>query len=183
MAIYTKRGDKGETGLYSQTGEKRISKNSKRINAIGAIDEANSYLGICAAECLNEELRMKIEEIQKDLFTIGAILATADIKFNPKRTMELEKEIDELESKLPVLSHFVLPGGSELAAHMFLARSLVRRAERALVSLNKSEPIDQNILRFINRLSDYLFIQARAINAKDAKIETIWQSPQNTKNH
>ena len=181
MAIYTKRGDRGETGLYSKTGEKRISKNSKRISAIGAVDEANSYLGICIASCKDKKLISKLENIQRDLFTIGAILAATELKFNPKRTLQLESEIDELEGKLPVLNHFILPGGSELAAHLFFARSLVRRAERALVSLNKSEKLDENLLRFTNRLSDYLFIKAREVNSKDGRIESIWPSPRKSK--
>lgn len=182
MAIYTKRGDKGETGLYSETHEKRVAKNSKRIAAIGAIDEANSYLGICEAKLRIKNLKFKIKQIQEDLFVIGAILATADIKFDPKRVLELEADIDKWEGQLPVLSHFILPGGSELAAHLFYSRALVRKAERAMVSLKTSEPVDNNLLQYINRLSDFLFMLGRLVNFKGGKIESIWPSLQKSKN-
>ncbi|MGA3291575.1 MAG: cob(I)yrinic acid a,c-diamide adenosyltransferase [Candidatus Microgenomates bacterium] len=158
MAIYTKTGDKGETGTFSG---KRVSKSSKLIKVIGAIDELNSFLGIIGG----------FTGVQRNLFTINAILTGAKIKFSDSATSKLEKEIDRLERKLPVQKNFLIYSGNKRATRLYFARALCRRAERELVEL-KSKP---EILIYINRLSDYLFIKAREINFKSGFKEEAWR--------
>jgi cob(I)alamin adenosyltransferase len=159
MKIYTKTGDKGETGLADGT---RISKNSSIIAAIGSLDEANSFLGTIG-DCQN---------IQEDLMTISSILAGAKIKFYSIKTKNLEKKIDAMEKELPKLKQFILPGGNEVGAKLFFARTLVRKAERSVIGLNN---LPDNVLTFLNRLSDYLFVLARYINFKERIKETPWR--------
>jgi len=148
MSIYTKKGDKGETGLL---GGVRISKDALLIETLGNFDEANCWLGIIGG----------LPEIQKDLMTISSILAGSDIKFAPEKTRNLEKEIDKIEKTLPPLKHFILPKGK-----IMYGRAIVRRAERSLVKLSKSQSFNPNILSYINRLSDYLFVLARKTNSE-----------------
>lgn len=176
MAIYTKTGDKGETGLVSldPNNPKRISKNSLRISAIGAVDELNSYLGVCLVEFTDQKEINFFNEIQKNLFSIGAILAGADVNFDKSQTKLLEKEIDIGERSMPVLKNFILPGGGKTGAQLHFARTLVRRAERALVRLHKKESLAPQLLEYINRLSDFLFIKAREFNFKEGKKEIPW---------
>ncbi len=161
MAIYTKTGDKGKTGTFSG---RRISKSSKLINTIGAIDELNSFLGIIGG----------LTEIQRNLFTINAILTGAKLKFPSDATTKLERSIDKWEGTLPVLKNFIIYSGTKKAARVFYARALCRRAERVLVPLilpdSKSE-----ILVYLNRLSDYLFMFARSINYKKGTKEIYWK--------
>jgi len=161
MSIYTKKGDRGETGIFNG---KRLSKNSLLIEAIGALDEANSWLGVVGG----------LEDIQKDLMTISSILAGADLKLPSTKTKKLEKEIDRLDKILPPLKYFILPGGSETGAKLHFARALVRRAERSLVSLEiKNYKVE--ILAYMNRLSDYLFMLARFANFQDGTREVEWK--------
>ncbi len=176
MAIYTKRGDKGETSLFDPESRQnlRTSKDSLRISAIGEIDEANSFLGIISAS--DDKLKKEIQKIQRDLFTIGSILAGARLHFSSSKTKRLEKEIDRFEGTLPILKNFILLGGSETGAKLHFARTLIRRAERSLVSLNNIEKISPQILTFINRLSDYLFMLARKVNFDAGKKEEIWKN-------
>ena len=163
MAVYTKTGDKGTTGTFSG---KRILKSSKLINAIGAIDELNSYLGTIG----------KLAEIQRNLFTINSILSGAKLNFSKEFTKELEKEIDVMEGKMPVLSNFIIYSGSSKSTKLYYARALTRRAERYLVSLSQKSSIDNgNILIYLNRLSDYLFTLARYTNFKKKVKEEIWK--------
>ncbi len=169
MAIYTKKGDTGETSIFSG---KRTLKSSSRIRAIGAIDEANSFLGVVISE--DRELT-ELKEVQRNLFAIGSILAGALLRFPKTRTKKLEKAIDKAEGKLPVLRNFILPGGSPKAAKLFFARTLVRRAERVIVSLNKKEPLKPEILFYLNRLSDYLFMLGREVNFKEGVKEEAWK--------
>jgi cob(I)alamin adenosyltransferase len=167
--IYTKKGDKGKTGLFGT--KRRVSKASSLIRAIGAVDEVNSYLGIVAHSAKHIVQREKIQKIQSDLFAIGAILAGSNpTSLKLRGARELEKEIDEMEGQLPVQTHFILPGGSELSTHLFYARALVRRAEREMVGANISGPT----LQYTNRLSDYLFILARWVNFKSGEKEVFW---------
>ncbi|MFH1863518.1 MAG: cob(I)yrinic acid a,c-diamide adenosyltransferase [bacterium] len=162
MSIYTKKGDRGKTCLFK--GD-RISKDSPWIGAIGTVDEANSWLGVVSG----------FEEIQKDLMTISSILAGAKLKFSSVKSKKLEKEIDKLDKILPPLKHFILPGGSETGAKLHFARALVRRAERSLVSLEiKNYKVE--ILAYMNRLSDYLYMKAREQNFKKGIKEKIWKS-------
>ncbi len=187
MAIYTRRGDRGLTSLYdSQNAQnRRIPKSSKLITAIGAVDEVNSYLGLVVAKVKDGKLKGKINSLQSDLFTVGAVLAGAKtsssgfrVGITSERIKELEREIDDIESTLPVLTNFILPGGDEVGAHLHYARSLTRRAERALVALPKNlmVPSVTNILPFINRLSDYLFTLARKVNSEARMEDLVWRS-------
>ena len=177
MVIYTKRGDKGETSLFDKEARQniRISKDSLRIRAIGAIDEANSFLGVCVSLSEDKKLNNLLSGIQGDLFRIGAILAGAKLRFSASKTKKLEKEIDLLEGTLPVLKNFILPGGDPLAAHLQVARTMVRRAERQVVRLNQTEPIKPEILSFVNRLSDLIFMLARKVNYERDIKEKVWK--------
>lgn len=161
MAIYTKTGDKGKTGTFSG---KRVSKSSKLINAIGAIDELNSFLGIIGG----------LTEIQRNLFTINAILTGAKLKLQEDAITKLEREIDKWEGTLPVQKNFIIYSGTKKATQIFFARALTRKAERALVDL-KIPKSKQQILIYINRLSDYLFILARSENFKVKSKEVYWR--------
>lgn len=173
--VYTKKGDKGKTGLFGT--KRRVSKASALIRAIGAVDEVNSYLGIAIARNRKQEtVNSRIRKIQNDLFVIGAMLAGSNIKWNSERVDEFEKEIDKMEGELPVQTHFILPGGGELSAHLFYARTLVRRAERETVQIRSTKLEIRNvILPYLNRLSDYLFILARWVNFKSGKKEIFWK--------
>ena len=177
MAIYTKRGDKGETSLLNKLSsqKERISKASLRISAIGAVDEVNSFLGIIASNA-DPELRKILREIQKELFLIGSILAGAKLRFYSIKIKRLEKQIDEMDKILPPLKNFIFPGGTEIGAQLHFSRSLTRRTERTVVRLSKKEKVSPQIIRYLNRLSDFLFMLARKVNS-DAKIkEEIWKS-------
>ncbi len=175
MAIYTKTGDKGQTSLYSSKQEiKRVFKNSLVIRTIGAVDEVNSYLGIVISTSLSTGTRKKLEHIQENLFTIGAILAGAEIRFERSEIKLLEKEIDRIEGTLPPLAHFILPGGSEIAAQVHYLRALTRKAERVMASLAKKQEIKPEISAYMNRLSDYFFMLAREINHNENIEEKKW---------
>lgn len=170
MAIYTKKGDVGQTRVFSSRD--LIPKNSTRIAAIGAIDEFNSFLGIIISE---DFLSKDLVQIQKNLFVIGAILAGAPLRFSKSKTSKLERQIDRIEGSLPVLKNFILPGGAPSASKLFFARGLARRAERAVVALNAKEKLKPEILVYINRLSDYLFMLAREVNFKMGNKEQVWK--------
>jgi cob(I)alamin adenosyltransferase len=176
MTIYTKKGDKGKTTLFnSKTSQKvLVAKDSLKINAIGAIDEVNSYLGIIS---FNEEPELKktIEKLQEELFTIGSILAGANLRFYATKTKYLEGQIDKMQRKLPAIKHFILPGGTLIGSQLYFARALVRKAERAVVTLNKKEEVKPQILVYLNRLSDFLFVLARAVNQSRGVKEKYWQ--------
>lgn len=140
--------------------------------AIGAIDEVNSYLGII----LSGTSRLKqLKDIQRNLFSIGSILAGAPLRFPKSKTKTLERQIDRIEGRLPVLKNFILPGGSGVGAKLFFARALARRAERALVKLDRKTPLKPEILVYINRLSDYLFMLAREVNHEEGIKEEAWR--------
>ena len=162
MAIYTKTGDKGKTATFSG---KRISKFSKLITAIGAIDELNSFLGIVGG----------LIDVQRNLFTINAILTGAKLEFSKDATKKLERQIDRWEGSLPVLKNFIIYGGSKKASQIFFARALARRAERELVSF-KLPSTRSEILVYLNRLSDYLFMLARKINHQKKVKEISWKT-------
>lgn len=178
MAIYTKKGDKGETGLFSLNKSKkiRVSKASLRIEVIGSIDEANTFLGLAASFVKNRRVALKIIEIQKHLFEVGANLAGAKVKMDPNLPNMMEKEIDEMDKSLPRLTHFILPGGGRGGSLLFMARTFIRRAERKIVALSKKEKVDSNLLIYINRLSDYVYTLARFINFKEGITEKTWKN-------
>jgi len=172
--IYTRTGDRGKTSLF---GGKRISKSHQRINAIGALDELNASLGIVCSLITVKRQKEIIEKIQNDLFQIGAMLANErEIKgLDPNLVLSLEKWIDILDEKVPPLKNFILPGGSLLASQTQLARSIARRAEREVASLETREKLDPEILKYLNRLADLLFVLARYFNQQDRKNEKIWK--------
>ncbi|MBI2031660.1 MAG: cob(I)yrinic acid a,c-diamide adenosyltransferase [Candidatus Levybacteria bacterium] len=177
MPIYTKKGDKGRTSLF--TG-KKVSKTAARIEAIGTIDELNSTIGFTISNIKNKKSKIKEEliEIQRDLFEIGASLANPSTFRKLKileRVSHFEKFIDEMTEQMPKLSNFILPGGTTAASYLHIARTVCRRAERRLVALSHKERIDKKILVYINRLSDLFLTMSRFVNFKSGKEETIWK--------
>lgn len=177
MSVYTKRGDRGETSLYNKKTrkEKRVLKDSGIIEAIGTIDELNTFLGVVRSLSRNKVLIREIKEIQRNLFSIGSILAGTVLPFGKDKTKRLEIRIDDLEGKLPVIANFTLPGGSVVGAHLHLARSISRRAERVLVGLSRKNKISPEVLVYLNRLSDFLYILARYENKRKKIKEVIWK--------
>lgn len=178
MPIYTRTGDKGTTGLFNG---RRVAKDSLVIEAIGSVDELNAVIGLALARIKNKELRIKnnMQEIQGDLFSVGASLANPKSKTLvdfEKRAKEIEKQIDEMTKKLPKLMNFILPGGSETGASLHLARTVCRRAERQIVALSKKEKVSSSVLIYINRLSDLLFTMARFVNLAEKKKEVVWKN-------
>jgi cob(I)alamin adenosyltransferase len=152
----------------------RVSKDSLRVEALGAIDELNSYLGIVKVGSENKSLRDVLGKTQRNLLTIGSITAGSKLRFSSVQTKKLEKIIDGLESKLPVLKNFVVPGGSISAARLQYARSLSRRAERRMVALSKEEEVRPQILEYLNRISDALFMLARQENSEAGIEDEVW---------
>jgi cob(I)alamin adenosyltransferase len=177
MVIYTKRGDKGETSLYDKKNAQRIrvSKESLIVNTLGSVDELNSSIGIAASFCKDKKTRILLEEVQRDLLRVGSIIAGSKLRFSKTKTKKLERVIDNLEGNLPVLKNFVLPGGTKLASHLHFSRSLSRRAERAVVSLSKETEIKEQILTYLNRLSDFLFMLSREANHKEGRKDATWK--------
>lgn len=176
MPIYTKKGDKGETGLFTdKPGEKiRISKSSLKVRAIGAIDELNSFIGFAKSFTSDKKIIKILSDIQKDLLIIGSHLAGSGLKFSRAKTAKLEKKIDEWDRILPKLSNFILPGGTNLGSQLHVCRSAARRAERELTAFAEMEEVNDNIKMYINRLSDFMFQMSRFVN-HEAKIkEEIW---------
>jgi len=179
MKIYTKTGDAGETSLY---GGKRVPKNSLRIDAYGTVDELNSVIGVCRSLNTVKELDLFFDELQRDLFTLGADLATPEerstspvLRIQESHIGRIEKNIDALESHLTPLKKFILPGGSRTSAMVHFARTVCRRAERIVVHLAQVEPsIGKNPVIYLNRLSDFLFVLARYRNSLSNFSETEW---------
>ncbi|MCL6596917.1 MAG: cob(I)yrinic acid a,c-diamide adenosyltransferase [Firmicutes bacterium] len=184
MRIYTRTGDDGDTSLWRESGSpRRVSKDDARVEAYGAVDEANSALGLAKAllEAGMEGERALIDGVQRDLFALGAELATPDLtpagwRLRDEDVRRLEGEIDRLDAGLPRLRSFVLPDGSPAGAALHLARATVRRAERACVHLARTvggrEGLNPAGLRYLNRLSDLLFVLARHMNARAGVTET-----------
>ena len=178
MKIYTKTGDLGETGLF---GGRRVPKYHLRIEAYGTVDETNAVLGLAASHCTNPELLDAIQRVQSELFSVGADLATPlDVKsahivrVDEAIIQRLEAEIDAWEQALPELKNFILPGGSEAGASLHFARTVCRRAERAVTALAEQETINPAAQRYLNRLSDWLFVLARTANHRSGIEETAW---------
>lgn len=180
MKIYTKTGDHGETSLF---GGERVSKSHPRVQAYGTIDEANSTIGL-ALSFLPAEHQTTLERlhhIQAELFQVGGELASpkppAYLVLIANGDIErLEREIDEMESALAPLVNFILPGGKSAGATLHLARTIIRRSERECVELAKTDSIRDEVICYLNRLSDYLFVAARFVNAKQNTIEQPWKS-------
>jgi len=179
--LYTRRGDTGDTGLY---GSRRVRKDSPRVEAYGNVDELNSCVGLAASICNHEEISQDLKWIQGRLLVVGADLASETVnaeaesrvpRINMEDTQKLENIIDGLQTRLPRLTNFILPGGSVLSAHLHLARSICRRAERSVVTLAKVESINQQLIPFLNRLSTYLFNAARLANVLEGKEDEVWR--------
>ncbi|HEY7472925.1 MAG TPA: cob(I)yrinic acid a,c-diamide adenosyltransferase [Gemmatimonadota bacterium] len=178
MKIYTKTGDRGETALF---GGGRVSKASARVTAYGEVDELNAWLGAARAWCADDEVGAALARIQGELFVVGAILATpnparrkgARFDLDAGRIVALEKEIDAWDAELEELKTFLLPGGGKAASIVHLARAACRRAERAIVGL-AADDLPDTLVPYVNRLSDWLFTCARALNAREGIAETPW---------
>jgi cob(I)alamin adenosyltransferase len=180
MKIYTKTGDDGTTGLI---GGSRVRKSEPRLDCYGTIDELNAALGV-AAVTVNADLRDAVHQIQNDLFVIGSHLATPDAPsasgsalpvLDEQLITRLEMQIDAAEAELPPLRNFILPGGSEPAARLHLARTICRRAERRVVDFSMDRPIPSIILTYLNRLSDWLFVHARLANHRLGVADVVWK--------
>lgn len=181
MKIYTRTGDKGETGLF---GGERVSKDALRVQAYGGVDELNAVLGVARTFALDPDLDAAVERIQNELFVLGADLATpGEAKYIPRMdeapVTRMEQEIDQFEHELEPLKNFILPGGTPAAAYLHLARTVCRRAERGVVTLHNQEPINQAALHYLNRLSDWLFTLARLANARRGISDVPWVKPGN----
>jgi len=193
MPIYTKTGDDGDTALF---GGGRVPKNDRRVEAYGAVDELNSFVGLALASVTHADadadrdadadtgIRRGLLLIQNDLFALGANLATPegdDSRPRPQtpevpvaRVEEMEEWIDQATQELPELRQFVLPGGTEAAARLHVCRSVCRRAERAVVALGREERLDPGIVPYLNRLSDLLFVWARLENLRAGQADVPW---------
>lgn len=185
MKIYTKTGDKGTTSLFGGT---RVPKHHLRIESYGTIDELNSYIGLIRDQKIDDNSTKTLVKIQNELFTIGAMLATPAeketlkngnkrLKINEIDTFSinfLENEIDTMNRLLPTMTHFILPGGHQTVSFCHIARCVCRRAERLSVALNEKESIHENILTYLNRLSDYLFVLARKLTFDLKADEVKW---------
>lgn len=179
MKIYTKTGDTGKTSLI---GGQREMKNHPRLNAYGTVDELNSFLGLLRAKTDEEKINKLIFEIQNTLFSVGANLATDTTttklmdfaKINDEKISEIEKTIDKIQEKLPEIKNFIIYGEDELSALCHVCRAIVRRAEREIITVNQEFSIDNNILTYMNRLSDLLFVLARYYSIKNKKEDFLW---------
>ena len=185
MKIYTKTGDEGTTGLF---GGSRVQKNNIRIESYGTVDELNAYIGLIKDQEISYEIKQSLLKIQHDLFTLGAMLATPQeketlqngkerlniLKIDEQSILFLEKEIDQMELELPQMTHFILPGGHQTVSFCHIARCVCRRAERLAVDLSEHEHINTIILKYLNRLSDYLFVLARKLSKDLLLAEIKW---------
>ena len=180
MKIYTKTGDGGETSLY---GGQRVSKDVIRVETYGTVDECNAVLGSAIILIEDSESKEVLTRIQGELFEVGADLATpmergeTVPRVRAEETARLEAEIDRFEEELDPLRHFILPGGSAGGAMVHQARAVCRRAERHLVTLEAAEEINPEVGRYLNRLSDHLFVLARLVNHRSGAPETKWERP------
>lgn len=184
MKVYTKTGDKGETALYGGT---RVSKASARVESYGNIDELNAFLGVAKAQVKDETILSQLKKIQFDLFTVGSEAATPEDKLflangkprlslliSENEILDLETWIDAMEETLEPLKYFILPGGGKAATAFHVARTVCRRAERGLVFLNESEEVRPELIKYLNRLSDYLFVLSRTISKLHHEPEEYW---------
>ncbi len=182
MKIYTKTGDGGDTGLFAGP---RVRKDDARIEAYGTVDELNAFLGQARCEVLPAAVESCIARVQSELFSVGAELATPDpVKHGTALISEqqiafLEEAIDQLEEQLPPLRNFILPAGNRGAAALHIARGVCRRAERRVVTLAAlpDVQVSANVVGYLNRLGDYLFVAARAANVLSGEAEVAWHKP------
>ena len=177
MKIYTKTGDDGTTGLQ---GGMRISKSNIRITAYGAVDELNAVIGLILSSKFDDELEKLLKSIQNDLFLVGSDLSNPDLSSKQNRVTSemvenIEKNIDLLENELPPITNFILPGGHEIASLIHIARTITRRAETQVISLDESGIVNEECKKYLNRLSDLLFVIARIVNKKNGFEDIIWK--------
>lgn len=191
MKIYTKTGDKGETSLYGGT---RVSKAAARVESYGTLDELNAFIGLAKAEISDEKVLSQLQKIQFDLFTVGSEAATPtdkmflangksrlDLLISEEEIMELERWMDNFDAELEPLQFFILPSGGKAAASVHVCRTVCRRAERAMVYLNETEEVRPELIKYLNRLSDYLFILARYISKISEEKEEYWNPSERAK--
>ena len=178
MKIYTKKGDSGDTSLF---GGQRVSKSTERIEAYGTVDELNSFVGLATSYDLSEKGTDLLRTVQELLFTLGADLATPPsseariARIAEKDIQFLENAIDNMEESLQPLKNFILPGGSQPGATLHVARTVCRRAERAAVACQETDKISDECIKFLNRLSDFLFVIARYENKQAGVREETWK--------
>ncbi len=171
--IYTRTGDKGDTGLGDGT---RVPKEHPRVEAYGTVDELNSVIGLLLTEELPTDLRAVLTDIQHDLFDLGGELCIPGrTALSDARVTQLEQTLDALNSDLSALKEFILPGGSRAAAVCHLARTVCRRAERRVIALGRTESVSACAIKYLNRLSDLLFVMARALNRHAGQPDVLWQ--------
>jgi len=185
MKIYTKTGDSGKTSLFGGT---RVPKYHLRIETYGTVDELNSHIGLLKDQHIDDKTTKSLLKIQNELFTLGAMLATPPeketlksgkdrlniYKISNETILYLESEIDFMERSLPQMTNFILPGGHQTVSFCHIARCVCRRAERLCVQLNELEPINEYVLAYLNRLSDYLFVLARKLTIDNKAEEIAW---------
>ncbi len=181
IKIYTKTGDRGETGLFAGG---RVPKDHLRVETYGSVDELNAVIGIARTQLQDAEVDAALHRIESELFSLGADLATPldaasarVVRMDEPMVERLEQEIDRFEEELQPLTHFILPGGSAGGATLHFARTVCRRAERHAVGLAREAPINDASMRYLNRLSDWLFVAARLINTRAGQPEERWISP------
>lgn len=180
MKIYTKTGDKGTTSLI---GGKRVLKNSNKLNAYGSIDELNSFLGLLRAKTTDENIKNEILDIQNTLFNVGAHLALDEnvekipefAQINDEKIKKIEDLIDFFQENLPKITNFIIYGENELSAICHVCRAICRRAEREIITVNQQYNIDSNIITYVNRLSDFLFVLARVYTKNEEKSDFLWK--------
>ncbi|MCP2260704.1 ATP:cob(I)alamin adenosyltransferase [Streptoalloteichus tenebrarius] len=182
MRIYTRKGDTGRTSLW---GGRRVGKDELRIEAIGSVDECNAAIGVALAHGVPEPVAVVLRTVQDTLFVVGSELMAPDRsgpgasvpRLSGQETRHLEQVIDELEAGLPPLRNFVLPGGGIAAAHLHLARTVCRRAERRATALSRAEEVGAEVLTYLNRLADLLFVVARHVNHVAGVVDVPWRNP------
>ena len=177
MKIYTKTGDDGNTGLQ---GDFKISKSHPRIIAYGTVDEVNAAIGVVLTNTLDDDVSQLLNQIQNDLFLLGSDLSNQNLNDLKNRvTLEmiekLEESIDTFESELPPITNFILPGGNVAASQIHQVRTIVRRAETLLVKLSDKDEINSNCIKYLNRLSDLMFVMGRLINKRNGVEDIIWK--------
>ena len=178
MKIYTKKGDKGHTSLMD--GE-IVKKHNLSVDAYGTIDELNSFIGLLKDYLIDNKIKVILNNIQLNLFSIGSILAAGNnkiksskVKIDKKDVLDLESHIDKLNEDLPELKNFIIPGGLKTSSYSHVCRSICRRAERKISELNKDISVDSNILAYVNRLSDFFFILSRHLKHSEGISESNW---------
>ena len=178
MKIYTKTGDDGNTGLQ---GDFRIAKSHPRILAYGTVDEANAMIGVVLSNVLDDDVREVLNTIQNELFLLGSDLSNQNLNDLKNRISldmveKLEKIIDKFELELPPITNFILPGGNIAAAQIHQVRTIVRRAETLVVQLSDKDEINSNCIKYLNRLSDLMFVMGRLINKRNGIEDIIWKA-------